>query len=72
MASLYLVLTKISRQSPAVQAVVYASVVFTSSIHFQMAYLRNRSRTAQALFLGAELAVVYLFMLGVCLIASRL
>jgi hypothetical protein len=72
MASLYLVLTKIFRQAPAVQAVIYASVVFTSSIHVQMAYLRNRSRTAQALILGAELAAIYLFMLGACLIASKL
>ena len=72
MASLYLVLTKIFRQAPAVQAVIYASVFFTSSIRVQMAYLRNRSRTAQALILGAELAAMYLFMLGACLIASKL
>lgn len=72
MASLYLVLTKIFRKAPAVQAVIYASVVFTSSIHVQMAYLRNRSRTAQALILGAELAAIYLFILGACLIASKL
>jgi len=72
MASLYLVLTKIFWQAPAVQAVIYASVVFTSSIRFQMAYLRNRSRIAQALILGAELAAIYLFMLGACLIASKL
>jgi hypothetical protein len=72
MASLYLVLTRIFRQASAVQAVIYASVVFTSSIHVQMAYLRNRSRTAQALILGAELAAIYLLMLGACLIASKL
>jgi hypothetical protein len=72
MASLYLVLTKIFRQGPAVQAVIYASVLFTSSIRVQMSYLRNRSRTAQVLILGAELAVIYLFMLGACLIATKL
>jgi hypothetical protein len=72
MASLYLVLTKIFRQAPAVQAVIYASVFFTSSIKVQMAYLRNRSRGTQALILGAELAAMYLLMLGACLIASRL
>ena len=72
MASLYLVLTKIFRQAPAVQAVIYASVVFTSSIDFQMVYLRNWSRIARAVILGAELAGIYLFMLGACLIASKL
>lgn len=72
MASLYLILTKIYRQAPAVQAVIYASVFFTSSIQVQMSYLRNRSRLAQALILGAELVAMYLFMLGACLIASRL
>jgi hypothetical protein len=72
MASLYLVLTKIFRQAPAVQAVIYTSVIFTSSIQTQMAYLRNRSRAAQALILGAELGAMYLFMLSACLIASRL
>ena len=72
MASLYLVLTKLYRQAAAVQAVIYASVIFTSSIRVQMVYLRNRSRAAQALILGAELAAMYLFMLSACLIASRL
>jgi hypothetical protein len=72
MASLYLILTKIYRQAPAVQAVIYASVFFTSSIQVQMTYLRNRSRVAQALILGAELVAMYLFMLGACLIASNL
>jgi hypothetical protein len=72
MASLYLVLTKIFRQAPAVQAVIYASVFFTSSIQVQMAYLRNRSRGAQALILGAELGAMYLLMLGACLVASKL
>jgi hypothetical protein len=72
MASLYLVLTKIFRQAPAVQAVIYTSVFFTSSIHVQMAYLRNRSRGTQALILGAELVAMYLFMLGVCLLAGKI
>jgi len=72
MASLYLVLTKIFRQAPAVQAVIYASVFFTSSIHVQIAYLRNRSRGTQALILGAELVAMYLFMLGVCLLAGKI
>jgi hypothetical protein len=72
MASLYLVLTKIFRQAPAVQAVIYASVFFTSSIRVQMAYLRNRSRGTQALILGAELVAMYLFMLGACLLAGKI
>jgi hypothetical protein len=37
-----------------------------------MAYLRNRSRGAQALILGAELGAMYLLMLGACLVASKL
>ena len=72
MASIYLVLSKIFRQAPAVQAVIYASVFFTSSIRVQMAYLRNRSRGTQALILGAELVAMYLFMLGVCLLAGKI
>jgi hypothetical protein len=72
MASLYLVLTKLYRQAPAVQAVIYASLFFTSSIRVQMANLRNRSRGAQALILGAELGGMYLFMLGACILAGRL
>jgi hypothetical protein len=72
MATLYLLLSRLYRQAPAVQAVIYASVFFTSSIRVQMAYLRNRSRGTQALILGSELAAMYLFMLGVCLIANRL
>jgi hypothetical protein len=72
MASLYLVLTKIFRQAPAVQAVIYASVFFTSSIRAQIAYLRNRSRSTRAIILGAELVAMYLFMLGVCLLAGKL
>jgi hypothetical protein len=72
MALLYLVLTKIYRGAPAVQAIWFASIVFTSSIRVQMAYLRNRSRAAQALILGAELGGMYVFMLVVCLVASKL
>jgi hypothetical protein len=37
-----------------------------------MAYLRNRSRGAQALILGAELVAMYLFMLGVCILAGKI
>jgi hypothetical protein len=72
MASLYLILTRIFRQAPAVQAVIYASVFFTSSIRVQMAYLRNRSRGAQVLMLGAELIAMYLLMLGACALAAKI
>jgi hypothetical protein len=72
MAALYLVLTKLYRGAPAVQAVFYASVLFTSSVQFQMVYVRNRSRAAQILILGSELGFMYLFMLSACLLASRI
>lgn len=72
LAIVYLALTKLYREAPAVQAVIYASIFFTSSIKVQMAYLRNHSGRARALILGAELSAMYLFMLGVCLLASKI
>ena len=72
LAIVYLALTKLYREAPAVQAVIYASIFFTSSIKVQMAYLRNHSARARALILGAELSAMYLFMLGVCLLASKI
>jgi hypothetical protein len=71
MAILYLLLTKINRGAPAVQAVFYTSIC-SSFTYEQMAYLRNRSRLAKALIVAAELSAVYVFMLGVCLLAGRL
>ena len=72
LAIVYLALTKLFREAPAVQAIIYASIFFTSSIKVQMAYLRNHSKGARVLILGAELAAMYLFMLGTCLLASKI
>jgi hypothetical protein len=72
MAVLYLVLTKLYRQAPAVQAVIYASVFFSSTIYRQAAYLKQRSRLTQVFIAGGSLLGMYLFMLAVCVIASKL
>jgi hypothetical protein len=71
MAILYLVLTKIYRGAPAVQAVLYTSIC-SGFAYEQAAYLKNRPRSVRALILVGEVATVYLFMLGVCVIANRL
>jgi hypothetical protein len=71
MAILYLVLTKIYRGAPAVQAVLYTSIC-SGFAYEQFAYLRTRPRSVRALILISEVATVYLFMLGVCVIANRL
>jgi len=72
MAVLYLVLTKIYREAPAAQAMLYASIFSTSLVYKQIAYLRKRSWLTQAFFLGAGLSAMYLFMLAVCVIAGKL
>jgi hypothetical protein len=71
-AILYLVLTKLYRGAPAVQAVIYAAIFSSSIVYRQVAYLRNRSRLTQVFFLGGSLFAMYLFMLAVCLVAARL
>jgi hypothetical protein len=71
MAVLYLVLTKLYRGAPAVQAVLYTSIC-SGFAYEQVAYMRDRPRSVRALILIGEVAAVYLFMLAVCLIANRL
>jgi len=71
-AILYLGLTKMYRGVPAVQAVWWTSVLFPNFIYQQTVYLKKRTWLTQALILGAGLSAMYLFMLSVCLIGSRL
>jgi hypothetical protein len=71
-AALYLVLTKIYRQAPAVQALYWTSIFFPNIIYRQTVYLRKRFWLTHALMLGAGLSAMYLFMLAVFLLASKL
>jgi hypothetical protein len=71
-AILYLVLTKIYREAPAVQAVFWTSVLFPNFIYQQTVYLKKRLWMTQALVLAAGLSAMYLFMLAVCVTASKL
>lgn len=71
-AILYLGLTKLYRGAPAVQAVYWSSVFFPNFIYQQTVYLKKRAWLTQALVLGAGLSGMYVFMLSVCLIGSRL
>ena len=71
-AVLYMVLTKIYREAPPVQALIYASAPALSMVYAQTAYLRRRSWRVQAFILGGGLSGMYLFMLAMCLIARRL
>jgi hypothetical protein len=71
-AILYLVLTKIYREAPAVQAVLWTAVILPSFIYRQTAYLRTRSWLTQAFVLAAGISATYVFMLAVCMIARRL
>ena len=72
MTVLYMVLTKLYRGAPAVQAVFYASVPSLSIVYGQTAYLRKRSWLTQVFILGGGLLGMYLFMLAVCVIGSKL
>ena len=72
MAILYVVLTKIYREAPAVQAVFWASAISPTFIYRQTTYLRTRSWATQAFVLGAGISATYVFMLAVCLIAGQL
>jgi hypothetical protein len=71
-AILYIVLTKIYRGAPAVQAVYWTSIFFPNFIYQQTVYLKKRFWLTQALVLGAGLSAMYLFMLAVCVIGSKL
>ena len=69
---LYLVLTKMYRGVPAVQALWWTAVLFPNFIYQQTVYLKKRLWLTQAFVLGAGVSAMYLFMLAVCLIARRL
>jgi hypothetical protein len=71
MAILYLVLTKIYRDAPAVQAVLYTAIC-SGFAYEQAAYMKNRTLRTKAVVLVAQVASVYLFMLGICVTASKL
>ena len=71
-AVLGIMLTKIYREAAPVQAFIYAAAPALSMVYAQTAYLRRRSWRVQAFILGVGISGVYLFMLGVCLIAKRL
>ena len=72
MAALYLVLTKMYREAPAVQAIFWSSALAPTFIYQQTAYLRTRSWLTQALVLGAGISAYYVFFLAVCVVARRL
>lgn len=71
-AILYMILTKIYRGAPAVQAVYWCAVFFPNFIYQQTVYLKKRFWLTQAFILGAGLLAMYFFMLSVCVLASRL
>jgi hypothetical protein len=72
MAILYVVLTKIYREAPAVQAIFWASAISPTFIYRQTAYLRARSWLTRGFILWAGISVTYVFMLAVCMVAARL
>jgi hypothetical protein len=72
MAVLYLALTKIYHSAPAVQAVGYASFPALCLVYGEAAYLRKRRWLTQVFILLGGLSGMYLFMLAVCVIGSRL
>ena len=72
MAVLYIALTKIYHSTPAVQAVGYASFPALCLIYGEAAYLRKRPWLTQVFILLGGLSGMYLFMLAVCVIGSRL
>jgi drug/metabolite transporter (DMT)-like permease len=72
MASLYIGLTKIYHSAPAVQALFYASVPALALIYGETAYLRKRPWLTQVFILGGGLSGLYLFMLAVCVVSSKL
>lgn len=72
MAVLYIGLTKIYPAAPAVQALFYASFPSLALIYGQTAYSRKRPWLTQAFVLGGGLSGMYLLMLAVCIIGSKL
>ena len=72
LAMLYLLLTKLYREAPAVQAVIWSAILAPNIINTQMAYLRKRSWLTHAIIVGGGILGMYAFMLAVCLVARRL
>lgn len=72
LAGLYIGLTKIYRAAPAVEAVFYMSFPFLALVYGQTAYLRKRHWLTQIFVLGAGLLGLYLVMLAVCVVGSKL
>lgn len=72
LAALELGLTKVYRGAPAVQALIYASAPALGLVYEQTAYLRKRSRLTQAFILGAGTSAMYLFMLAIIALGSKL
>ena len=72
MAVLYIGLTKIYHAAPAVEALFYASFPALALIHGETAYLRKRPWLTQVFILAGGLSGMYLFMLAVCMIGSKL
>jgi len=71
-AVLYIALTKIYHSAPAVQAVGYASFPALCLVYGEAAYLRKRPWLTQVFVLVGGLSGMYLFMLAVSVIGSRL
>lgn len=72
MAVLYLALAKIYHSAPAVQAVGYSAFPALCLVYGEAAYLRKRPWLTQVFILLGGLSGMYLFMLAVCVIGSRL
>jgi len=72
MALLYVLLTKIYREAPAVQAVIWSAILAPNIINTQMVYLRKRSWLTHAIIVGGGILGMYAFMLAVCVVARRL
>ncbi|HTC46077.1 MAG TPA: hypothetical protein VK722_02050 [Candidatus Aquilonibacter sp.] len=72
MSALYMGLTKIYRDAPAVQALFYSSFPFLALVREQTAYLRKRTRATQMLLLVVGFSGMYLFTLGAFLLARAL
>jgi len=72
LAVLYIVLTKIYRSAPAVEAVFYTSFPFLALVYGQTAYLRKRHWLTQIFVLGAGLLSMYMVMLAACVVGSKL
>jgi len=72
MAVLYIALTRIYRSAPAVQAVGYASFPALCLVYTEAAYLRKRPWLTQVFILVVGFSGMYLFMLAMCVIGSRL